>query len=131
MKYLKFTKVAAITVLLFSNLSFRTISTEDHFVEVYFSDKLDINNLSKLQSDLLEKNIKLNYDYLKFTKDGKLEEIEYDVTYEKVRGSDKTTDTHSPIGFIIDTNVNPKFGIIVGAKEAIQKRRMLLETQKK
>jgi len=131
MKYLKFTKTAAIIVLLFSNLSFRAISNEDQFVEVYFSDKLDIQNLSQIKTELSKENIVLNYNYLQFDDDGKLKEIEYHVTYQKVGGSDKATNIHSPIGFIIDTNVNPKYGIIVGSKEAIQKRRLLLENLKK
>jgi hypothetical protein len=129
MKYLKLTKAAAAIVLLLSILSFRS-KTEDSYIEVYFSDTLNISNLSAIQSDLAEKNIKLNYDYLKFNKDGKLNEIKYSVWYKKVGGSDETNNAHNPIGFIIDTNSNPKYGIIVGQKDKIQKSRMDWENKK-
>ena len=52
------------------------------------------------------------------------------VTAENFPGSDKTDDTNKEIGFIISTDPNPKYGIIVGSKETIQKRRLVLETQK-
>lgn len=132
MKSSKLSMAAAIIVLLFTNLSFRTSPTEDSFVEVYFSNKLDISDLAKMQSDLSKKDIKLNYDYLKFNKDGKLKGIEYHVSYKKIGGSDETTDTNTEIGFIINTDPSPKskYGIIVGKKEDIQKRHMVLDSQK-
>lgn len=130
MKYLKVSKAATVVVLLLFILSFRYKTTEDNYIEVYFSDSLNISNLSAIQSDLAEKNIKLNYDYLKFNSDGKLKEIKYRVWYKKVGGGDETTDAHNSIGFIIDTNPNPKYGIIVGEKDKIQKRRMDLERKK-
>lgn len=130
MKYLKVTKTSAVAVLLLFILSFRYQPAEDNYLEVYFSDTLTISNLSAIQSDLAEKQIKLNYDYLKFNKDSRLKEIKYQVWYKKVGGGDETTDTRKPIGFIIDTNPNPKYGIIVGAKDKIQKQRMDLESKK-
>ena len=130
MKYLKLTKVAAVAILLLFILSFRSKTTEDSYIEVYFSDTLDISNLSAIQSDLAQKNIKLNYDYLKFNKDGKLKEIKYFVWYKKTGGGDETNDAHNPLGFIIDTNPNPKYGIIVGSKDGIQKRRLEWESKK-
>lgn len=130
MKFSKFASTAAIIVLLFGTFAFRSLSNEDPFLEVYFSNKLDISNLAKIQSDLLKKDIKLNYDYLKFGKDGKLEGIKYNVFYKRVGGSDETTDTHTEIGFIIDTAPNPKYGIIVGEKDKIQKQRISMEEKK-
>ena len=130
MKYSKFAKAGVIIILLFSNLSFRTISNEDSFIEVYFTDKLDISNLAPIQSQLSEKNIRLNYDYLKFNSNGKLREIGYHVTYKKASGSYETTDTHTEIGFIIDITPNPKYGILIGTKEDIQKRRLVYERLK-
>ena len=130
MKYLKLTKVAAVAILLLFILSFRSKTTEDSYIEVYFSDTLDISNLSAIQSDLAQKNIKLKYDYLKFNKDGKLKEIKYFVWYKKAGGGDETNDAHNPLGFIIDTNPNPKYGIIVGSKDGIQKRRLEWESKK-
>jgi hypothetical protein len=50
--------------------------------------------------------------------------------YKKVGGGDETNNAHNPIGFIIDTNSNPKYGIIVGQKDKIQKRRMDWENKK-
>lgn len=106
--------------------------TGDSYIEIYFSDKLDISDLASIQANLLKKDTKLNYDYLKFDKYGKLRAIEYHVWYKKVGGSDKTTDTNTEIGFIIDTDVNPnpKYGIIVGKKDEIQKLRVKLESKK-
>jgi hypothetical protein len=130
MKYLKVTRTFVVAVLLLFILSFHYKPAEDNYLEVYFSDTLTIGNLSAIQSDLAEKQIKLSYDYLKFNNDGKLKEIKYHVWYKKVGGGDETTDTHNPIGFIIDTNPNPKYGIIVGAKDKIQKQRMDLESKK-
>jgi len=130
MKYLKVAKAAAAIVLLLSILSFRSKTTEDSYIEVYFSDTLNISDLSAIQSDLAEKNIKLNYDYLKFNKDGKLKEIKYSVWYKKVGGGDETNNAQNLIGFIIDTNSNPKYGIIVGQKDKIQKSRMDWENKK-
>ncbi|MGN6193626.1 MAG: hypothetical protein ACTHOB_01730 [Ginsengibacter sp.] len=127
MKYSKVTKAATVVALLLFILSFRYKTTEE--IEVYFSDSFNISNLSAIQSDLAEKNIQLNYDYLKFNSDGKLKEIKYRVWYKEVGGGDETTDAHNSIGFIIDTNTNPKYGII-GEKDKIQKRRMDLESKK-
>ena len=132
MKSSKFYMAAAIIVLLFTNLSFRSSPTEDSFTEVYFTNKLDINDLAKMQSDLSKKDIILNYDYLKFNADGKLKGIEYHVRYKRVGGSDETNDTNTEIGFIVNTDPNPtsKFGIIVGKKDDIQKRHIVLDSQK-
>jgi len=44
-----------------------------------------------------------------------------------VSGADETEDTQKEIGFIINNNPNSKYGIIVGEKESIQKRRAILE----
>lgn len=121
-----------VAFLAFANLSFNNAPAEDSFIEVYFSNKQDIKDLAQIQSDLLKKDIKLNYDYLKFNKDGKLQEIGYNVKTNKVGGSDETDDTNTEIGFIINTDPNPKakYGIIVGTKEQVQTIHKNYEGQK-
>lgn len=127
MKYSKIGVVGIVITLFFSSFTPLSKPPEDSFIEVYFSNKLNLADLAKIQSDLAEKEIRLNYDYLKFGNDGQLAGIEYHVKAWKVGGSDSTSDTRAEIGFIIDTAKNPKYGIIVGPKNAIQKRRMVLE----
>jgi hypothetical protein len=70
MKSSKIAKCIAIIVLLFSNLSLSTKPTGDSFVEVYFSGKQDIIDLVGIQADLAKQAIKLNYDFLRFNKEG-------------------------------------------------------------
>lgn len=65
-----------------------------------------------------------------YTQNNELGVIEYQVTTDKFDGSDKTDDTNKEIGFIISTDPKSKFGIIVGSKESIQKRKIALENQK-
>jgi hypothetical protein len=130
MKLSKITLVGTLLIVFLSNFIKPSIKLDNSLIEVYFSNKQDIGNLAKIKSDLLEKSIKLNYDYLKFTPNGKLSAIEYQVTTDKFGGSDKTDDTNKEIGFIISTDPKSKFGIIVGTKESIQKRKIALENQK-
>ncbi len=132
MKYLKAINCIAFTFIFFSNTSFRMKPTDDSFVEVYFSDKQNISDLAGIQATLAKQEIKLNYDLLRFDKEGKLQAIEYHVSYKKVSGSDKTNSTHEEIGFIINTDPHPNkhYGIIVGSKDSIQKRRKELENKK-
>jgi len=111
-----------LSLLFFCDFSSRVKTYESHFIEVYFSNKLTLSDLAKTQSDLSAKSIKLNYDYLRFGSDGKLTEIEYHVSAEKFGASDRSTNTAIELGFIIDTDPNPKFGIIAGTREQIQKR---------
>ncbi|MEO8820780.1 MAG: hypothetical protein ABI267_10955, partial [Ginsengibacter sp.] len=99
----------------FCNLSFRNTPTDDSYIEIYFSDKLDISYLASIQSNLSKKYIKLNYDYLKFDKDGKLRAIEYHVWYKKVGGSDKTTETNKENGFIINTDLPPDTNMVLSS----------------
>jgi len=127
MKYLTTTVIGILSILFLSNFSLRIQTHENHNIEVYFSNKLTLADLAKTQSELSAKSIKLNYDYLRFGSDGKLTEIEYHVSTEKFGASDKSTNTEIELGFIINTDPNPKFGIIAGTKEQIQKRLKALE----
>jgi hypothetical protein len=95
-----------------------------------FSNKLEITDLAKIETDLLEKGFKLNYNYLKFGDNGKLEAIKYYVKADKFSGSDESNNLTNETGFIINTNPKRKYDIIVGPKEQIQKKRMMFETQK-
>ena len=129
MKHLKFTILGFFVVLIFSNFTNYTSNLDNNLIEIYFSNKLDINDLSKIKTDLFQQGIKLNYKSLKFGADDKLTQIDYYVTAGKFGGGDATEDTQKEIGFIINTDPNPKYGIIVGSKESIQKRRTVLESQ--
>jgi hypothetical protein len=127
MKILKISIIAVFAILPFTNFAQQAINFESGYTEVFFSNKLDINDLAKIETDLSEKGINLNYNYLKFAKDGKLVAIEYHVTAGKVGAADKTEDTNVAIGFIVNTDPHGKYGIIAGQKESIQKRRIELE----
>ncbi len=102
-------------------------SIEDSFIEVYFSNKLEFNDLIKIKLDLSEKGIRVNYKKLEFTEDGKLSSINYKVTADKVGGSDQTDSLTEEIGFIINTSPKPRYGIIVGTKSQVQARRKEIE----
>jgi len=82
-----------------------------------------------MKKELSEKGINLSYDYIKFTKDGKLSGIEYHVTSGKVSAADKSEDLDKEIGFIINNDPKGKYGIIAGEKESILKMR--IEKEKK
>lgn len=125
---LLFTGLLLITFL--SNYAQATDDPRKNTLEVYFSDTLDISDLSKIKIDLEQKNIQLNYRSLKFSQQGKLTGIEYDVRTKKYGGGDKADDLKKEIGFIINTDSTAKYGLFVGSKEAIQNRKMVLEKQK-
>jgi len=129
MKSSKILILGIFVILLFSNFRQRSIWFQNGLIEVYFSNKLDIADLSKIKTDLLEKGIKLNYDYLKFGEDGKLVAIKYRVRGDKFGGADETDNLNNEIGFIINTNPNRKYDIIVGPKDDVQKRRIALSKQ--
>lgn len=129
MKLTKLTIIGGFLILFFSNFTQSPKHFENNVIEVYFSNKLDINDLCIIKTDLIKEGIKLNYDYLKFTADGKLSAIEYHVTTKKFGGGDKTDDINKEIGFIVNFNPNAKYGIIVGSKETIKKRREVLDKQ--
>jgi len=129
MKYAKMTIVGACLILFCSNFSAPPKVLEDTFVEIYFSNKLNLSDLAGIQSSLAAKEIKLNYTHLRFDTDGKLTEIEYRVAFHGVGGGDQTDNTKIEIGFIVNTSIKPKYGIIVGDKESIQKRRLIFENQ--
>ena len=78
---LLFTGLLLITFL--SNYAQATVYPRKNTLEVYFSDTLDISDLSKIKIDLEQKNIQLNYRSLKFSQQGKLTGIEYDVRTKK------------------------------------------------
>ena len=105
-------------------------AVDNNYIEMYFSRNLDINDLVKMKSELSSKNIQLNYSSLGFDNNGKLLKINYNVVTNKFSGSDKSEDLNEQIGFIICTDPNPKYGIIVGKKEYIEKRRLVLEDKK-
>lgn len=132
MEVLKLLKPAVVAILLFSNLSFCSIPTDDQYIEVYFSDKLNINDLAKIETEMAERNIKLTYNYLRFNDKGKLKEIDYYVWYKRSGGGDKITDTHKENGFIINIDPDPKakYDVIVGDKDRIQQWRISLEKKK-
>ncbi len=130
MKFEKMIIVGSFLILIFSNFTQSSRYFENDIVEVYFSNKLDIIDLSKIKTDLMKENIILNYDYLKFTADGKLSAIEYHVKAKKFGGSDKTDDTNKEIGFIVNFAPDAKYGIIIGEKDTIKKRKEVLENQK-
>lgn len=127
MKLLKLFTLGLFAVLLFSNFTNPTSSSDDKVIEIYFSNKLDIIDLSNIKKDLQQKGIKLDYKSLKFGEDGKLTQINYHVKSGNVSGADETEDTQKEIGFIINNNPNSKYDIIVGEKDSIQKRRAILE----
>jgi len=129
MKFPKILKQGSFIVLAISCFSFCLKPTEERYVEVVFSHNLAISDLALIQNNLFKKEIFLNYDYLKFDKDGKLQAIKYSVKYKKVGGSDESEDMKRELGFIIntDSNLHPKYGIIVGFKDQIEKRRIQIE----
>lgn len=130
MKFSKIVITGLFVVLFFSNFKEVSICYQDSLIEVYFSNKLEITDLAKIKTDLSEKGFKLNYDYLKFGDNGKLIAIKYYVKAEKFGGGDESNNLNNEIGFIINTSPNPKYNIIVGTKEQIQKKRKMFENQK-
>ena len=130
MKFEKLIIVGSFLILFFSNFTQSARHIKNDIIEVYFSNKLDISDLSKIKADLVKESILLNYDYLKFTTEGKLSAIEYHVKAKKFGGSDKTDDTNKEIGFIVNFAPNAKYGIIIGEKDTIKKRKEVLENQK-
>ncbi len=132
-RYIKFSKSAFIgilVILFFSNFEGRLACFQKSFIEVYFSNKLNIDDLAKIKTDLSKKEINLNYDYLKFGDDGKLVAIKYYVKGEKFGGGDEADSlNNNEIGFIINTSLNRKYNVIVGSKKSIQKKRIALENQ--
>lgn len=129
MKLSKLTFTGVFLIIFLSNYAQGPNNFSKNIVEVYFSNKLDISDLSKIKLDLQEKNIQLSYRSLKFSPEGKLAAIEYDVRAKKYSGSDKADDLNKEIGFIINTDSTSKYGIFVGQKEVIQNRRKVLEKQ--
>ena len=109
--------------------SFYIKPTSDKYVEVCFSDTLGIKDLSSIKNNLAENEIFLNFDYLKFNNNGKLQAIKYSVKYKTVGGADESKDMKKELGFIVNTDSNPhaKYGIIVGFKDQIEKRRIEIE----
>lgn len=129
MKFTKITFVAIFFLLPFSNFAQHAVNFQNGYTTVFFSHQLNFDDLSKMKKELSEKGINLSYDYLKFTKDGKLSGIEYHVTSGKVSAADKSEDLDKEIGFIINNDPKGKYGIIAGEKESILKMR--IEKEKK
>lgn len=104
---------------------------QDQYIEVLFSKDLKAQDLQTLKTNLEKQSIHLNYDYLKFTPEGKLCAIKYAVEFKKVRGADEAKDMSRELGFILNTDTNPKahYGIIVGFKDQIENRRSILENE--
>lgn len=128
MKTAKRTLIAFFVFISFTNFTNGSyVLKEDAYIEVYFSNKLEFNDLVKIKLDLSEKAIILNYKQLEFNEDGKLSSIQYKFTADKVGGSDGSNNTAEEIGFIINTSTKPKYGIIVGTKKQIQQKRLMLE----
>ena len=130
MKFSKIVVTGLLVVFFFSNFKDPSKRNQNNLIEVYFSNKLEIADLAKMKTDLLEKGFKLNYDYLRFGDNGKLKAIKYNVKADKFSGADESNNLTTEIGFVINTSPSRKYDIIVGTKEQIQKRRMMFENQK-
>ena len=130
MKFSKLLLTGLLVIFLFSNFKNPSKRYQNNLIEVYFSNKLEIADLAKIKKDLLEKGFKLNYYYLKFGENGKLQAIKYYVKADKFGGGDESNNLTTEIGFVINTTPSRKYDIIVGTKEQIPKRRMMFENQK-
>lgn len=119
--------IAIFMILPFSNFAQQGVKFEKTYTEVCFSNNLNIQDLSQIQTVLSEKGIHLNYNYLKFGEDDKLAAIKYHVISGKVFAIDESYEPVFEIGFIINTEPQKKYDIIAGTKQQIEKRRVELE----
>ncbi|MGN6533735.1 MAG: hypothetical protein ACTHK0_18490 [Ginsengibacter sp.] len=130
MKFPKIIITGLLVVFFFSSFKDASKRNQNNLIEVYFSNKLEIADLAKIKTDLLEKGFKLNYNYLKFDDNGKLKAIKYYVKADKFSGADESNNLTTEIGFVINTSAGRKYDIIVGTKAQIQKRRIIFENQR-
>lgn len=94
------------------------VKSNDEKVVVYFSNKLDFNDLFKMKLDLAEKQINVNYQMLEFDNEGKLSSIKFKVISEgKFCGAGATSDLETSYGFSIDRSPNAKYYFEVGLRK--------------
>ena len=90
----------------------------DEKIEVYFSNKLDFNDLVKLRLELAEKKINVNYQMLEFNAQGQLASIKFNVTSDgKYCGSGGSSVLDKEYGFSIDRSPNAQFYFQVGLRK--------------
>lgn len=104
-----------LTVFTSGFTKFDLVNSNNEKIEVYFSNKLEFNDLVKMKLDLSQKQIVVNYQFLEFDNDGKLKSIGFTVISEgKYCGSGKTTNLKNEYGFSIDKTANAQFYFQVG-----------------
>ncbi len=87
-------------------------------IEVYFSNKMNFNDLVKMKLDLSEKQINVVYQQIEFDDKDKLKFIKFKVFSEgSYRGSGGTADLETGYGFIIDRDPKALFYFQVGVRK--------------
>ena len=104
-----------LTFLTSSFARFSPINSNDEKIDVYFSNKLDFNDLVKMKLDLSQKQVIVNYQTLEFDNNGKLKSIGFGVISEgKYCGSGKTNNLTKEYGFRIDKSTKAEIYFSVG-----------------
>ena len=95
--------------------NFNSKSSDSEKIEVYFSKKLEFNDLVKMKLDLSQQQIILNYQSMEFDSQNKLKSIGFSVISEgKYCGSGKTGNLIKEYGFSIDKSPHAEIYFKVG-----------------
>ena len=110
-----FMKLSFLFILPLFLTSFTKSNVNDEKIGVFFSNRLDFNDLVKMKLDLSQKQIIVNYQTLEFDKSGKLKSIDFEVISEgKYCGSGKSNNLTKEYGFSIDKSPMASEYFIVG-----------------